>query len=220
MLRCLFPRSVSHHLDYRLREVEQAALVKELEHHKKIESMSEEITKLQSKYAAFLGGNADWLDNYVTSLTNHGSSVMQMIWFSTSLTYCIQINSRFFPPEVRWNTCATFLSNLYNQTAPRPRRTYWKRWEWRWNWALMRWNRSKVNDWWLNCTILVYIGTCMYNFISILYDDTHGSCCDSQKKVWYGASSKNSLNVLLALENKCVLLSSCKCILLNWGYPL
>ncbi|KAL6724730.1 hypothetical protein Aduo_019591 [Ancylostoma duodenale] len=74
-------RSVSHQLDYRLREVEQAALVKELEHHKKTEAMSEEITKLQNKLSLLsTGGEMEYLRNiFVQFIQSNNSSAKKNI---------------------------------------------------------------------------------------------------------------------------------------------
>ncbi|VDM76782.1 unnamed protein product [Strongylus vulgaris] len=74
-------RNVSHQLDYRLREVEQAALVKELEHHKKTEAMSEEITKLQNKLSLLsTGGEMEYLRNiFVQFIQSNNSSAKKNI---------------------------------------------------------------------------------------------------------------------------------------------
>ncbi|KAK5985007.1 hypothetical protein GCK32_011491 [Trichostrongylus colubriformis] len=68
-------------IDYRLREVEQAALVKELEHHKKTEAMSEEITKLQNKLALLTtGGELEYLRNiFIQFIQSNNSSAKKNI---------------------------------------------------------------------------------------------------------------------------------------------
>uniref|UniRef100_A0A7I4XUU0 GRIP domain containing protein n=2 Tax=Haemonchus contortus TaxID=6289 RepID=A0A7I4XUU0_HAECO len=74
-------RSLSHQLDYRLREVEQAALVKELEHQKKTQAMSEEITKLQSRLGLLAtGGEMEYLRNiFVQFIRSNNSSTRKNI---------------------------------------------------------------------------------------------------------------------------------------------
>ncbi|KHJ97994.1 GRIP domain protein [Oesophagostomum dentatum] len=74
-------RNVSHQLDYRLREVEQAALVKELEHHKETEAMSEEITKLQNKLSLLTtGGEMEYLRNiFIQFIQSNSSSAKKNI---------------------------------------------------------------------------------------------------------------------------------------------
>ncbi|WKY15405.1 hypothetical protein Q1695_000688 [Nippostrongylus brasiliensis] len=68
-------RNISHQLDYRLREVEQASLVKELEHHKKTEAMSEEITKLQNKLSLLSsGGETEYLRNIFVQFIQSGDA--------------------------------------------------------------------------------------------------------------------------------------------------
>ncbi|VDL70809.1 unnamed protein product [Nippostrongylus brasiliensis] len=68
-------RNISHQLDYRLREVEQASLVKELEHHKKAEAMSEEITKLQNKLSLLSsGGETEYLRNIFVQFIQSGDA--------------------------------------------------------------------------------------------------------------------------------------------------
>ncbi|KAK6759726.1 hypothetical protein RB195_021347 [Necator americanus] len=74
-------RNVSHQLDYRLREIEQAALVKELEHHRKTEAMNEEITKLQNKLSLLsTGGEMEYLRNiFVQFIQSNNSSAKKNI---------------------------------------------------------------------------------------------------------------------------------------------
>ncbi|CAJ0610227.1 unnamed protein product [Cylicocyclus nassatus] len=94
-------RNVSHHLDYRLREVEQAALVKELEHHKKTEAMGEEITKLQNKLALLsTGGEMEYLRNiFIQFIQSNNSSAKKNILKAMGMALKLsanEMNAQFF----------------------------------------------------------------------------------------------------------------------------
>ncbi|KAJ1347957.1 hypothetical protein KIN20_003147 [Parelaphostrongylus tenuis] len=74
-------RNVSQEHGYRLREMEQAAIVKELEHHKMIESMREEITELKNKLVLLsTGGEMEYLRNiFIQFIHSNNSSAKKNI---------------------------------------------------------------------------------------------------------------------------------------------
>lgn len=87
-------RSLSHQLDYRLREVEQAALVKELEHHKKTASLTEEISKLQDKLSLLsAGGEMEYLRNiFIQFIQSSNSSAKRNILKAMGMALRVSVN--------------------------------------------------------------------------------------------------------------------------------
>ncbi|KJH49811.1 GRIP domain protein [Dictyocaulus viviparus] len=76
-----FKQSVSHQHSYRLREMEQTILTKELEHHKTIEAMCDEIAKLRNKLALLsTGGEIEYIRNiFVQFIQSSNSSARKSI---------------------------------------------------------------------------------------------------------------------------------------------
>ncbi|KAE9413902.1 hypothetical protein Angca_008459 [Angiostrongylus cantonensis] len=87
-------RTVSHEHGYRLREMEQAALIKELEHHKRIETMCEEITELRNKLALLsTGGEMEYLRNiFIQFIQSNCSSAKRNILRAMGMALKLSVN--------------------------------------------------------------------------------------------------------------------------------